>query len=320
MLKYFKKSTQSFETNRIYVIHFNSRKNGGNLVLHRFASDLSLGLNYALVELSFSTNPYSVLYLILSKELIVFSNPILLLFFFFKKRAIHFIQSIDEDLFAAKDFGFLKARIFRNLFLYALKKSRTSKLFNSRFTETHYKRFNRSLGVYKTEHNLYFAAAQEFKNKRFLKSANQCVWIGTLHYRKGFMDLLAIAQTHPDFLFKCIMSGRVKEFDNIPQNVEIFNNLEHTETMKIIESSAISIITSSFESLHLPIYEGLLFKNKVIAKESAYLSINGVDSYITTYASSSEVQLDKLTNKEKFKFEDPKLANLILIDVVSNEI
>lgn len=288
--------------------------------MRRFSSDLATALNYTLVEVSLRANFATVLTLIFSRELVIFSNPILLLFFFLKKRVIHFVQSIDEDLFSAEDFGNVKANIFRGLFLFSLYFSRTGRVFNSRLTEMHYKRFKRGLGVYTTEHSLYFKEAQNLKNKNLVKTPNQCVWIGTLHHRKGFKDLLTIARNSPNFLFKCIISGGVAEFNDLPRNVEIFKNLEHKEAMKIIESSSISIITSSFESLSLPIYEGLLFQNKVVAKESKYLSINGVDNCVTTYSSPSEVQLKSLMNKEKFVFKDPKEANFILMRSIFNEI
>lgn len=312
--------TSSAHEKRLYVVHFNLRKNGGNLVLSRFSSDLAALLNYNIVEVSLRANFVTVLTLIFSRELVIFSNPILLLFFFLKKRAVHFVQSVDENLFSAEDFGYVKATIFRRLFLISLYFSRTSRVFNSKLTEMHYKRFKRGLGVYKAEHNLYFKDAQKLENKILSKNPNQCVWIGTLHHRKGFDDVLVIAQNSPNFLFKCIVSGGIAEFDYLPQNVEIFYNLDHIEVMKIIEISKISIITSSFESLSLPIYEGLLYQNKVLAKVSKYLSINGIENYVTTYSSPSEVQLENLKNREKFAFKDPTSDNLILTRAIFNEI
>lgn len=302
----------------VYLLHFNIRRNGGNLVLSRFANDLANGLDLPLTELSLRLNLFKIMSVLFSRDIVVFSNPILLLLFFMKKSSVHFIQSIDEELFSPEDFGLVKAGTFKVLVLFCMRFSRSIRVFNSKFTQQHYRSLKRTAGLYETEHNLYYAAFKSMQLEGSVeKQPNQCVWIGTKHSRKGFSDVVAMAQSAPEFSFKCIFSGQYPNTTDLPANMHIYCNLAHDAVVQVIKDSAISVVTSSFESLSLPVYEGLLFGNKVIAKSSRYLEANTVEPYVSTYSDPRKVTLGSLEVKQKFEFHDPAQSNATLIRAIS---
>ena len=63
--------------------------------------------------------------------------------------------------------------------------------------------------------------------------------------------------------------------------------------------------SSSFESLCLPLLEGLLYDNQVVVKKSRYVFTNGFHEYVHVTDDVGRVRLDNLTPKQSFTFEDP---------------
>ena len=81
-----------------------------------------------------------------------------------------------------------------------------------------------------------------------------------MHKRKGFEELITIANQNLDYAFKCIVSGKSIYNQELPENVSLLSNISHNDVLNIISESRLSVVTSDFESLSLPIYEGYYLK------------------------------------------------------------
>jgi hypothetical protein len=92
----------------------------------------------------------------------------------------------------------------------------------------------------------------------------------------------------------------------LPLNVEIVQNIEHSAVLKIVSECEISISTSQFESLNLPVYEGLLNGNIILAKSSDYIYSNGLADYVNTYENANYIDLAALEHKKPFKVNNPR--------------
>ena len=63
----------------------------------------------------------------------------------------------------------------------------------------------------------------------------------------------------------------------LPENVSLLSNISHNDVLNIyLRKYKTSVVTSDFESLSLPIYEGLLFKKDCFGKSSEYIYSNVV--------------------------------------------
>lgn len=291
---------------KLIIVHWNDRKNGGNHLLREFADEFSKQLALSKHEIILAKNMYAILYILFTRNLLIWSNPLITILLFWKKNSIIFIQSNDEELFSSLDFGNIKTFIYRYLIRYALKYHRSKIVFNSDYTKKKYYNLKSILGVYPSIDSLYWKLKNRSNLKDVKKKDRSCVWIGTHHTRKGFSDLLTIAHHHEHYNFTCIFSSQVPKIRNLPLNVEIVQNIEHSAVLKIISECEISISTSRFESLNLPIYEGLLTGNIILAKSSDYIYSNGLSDYVNTYEHASYVDLASLEHKKKFKVNNPR--------------
>lgn len=301
-------------TQKLIIVHWNQRKNGGNLLLKKFADEFSEQLGLSRKEIILEKDMYAILYVLSTRNLLIWSNPLITILLFWKKNSIIFIQSNDEELFSSLDFGNIKTFIYKYLIRFALKYHKSNIVFNSDYTKRTYNNLKSILGVYPSIDSLYWKSKNGSISKDVKKRDRSCVWIGTRHTRKGFSDLLTIAHHHKKYNFICIFSGQVPKIKNLPLNVEIFQNIEHSAVLRIISECEISISTSQFESLNLPIYEGLLGGNIILAKSSDYIYSNGLSDYVNTYENANYVDLAALEHKKQFKLSNPRelISQLVL--------
>lgn len=290
---------------KLILIHLTERNNGGNLALKNLANAFSKHIGHSIEELPLMKNKLKIFkYIFSQRHILLFSNPILLIFFWYKRRAVYFVQSIETKLFSPEDFNSWVVFFYKALIAVALKLSRNAKIYNSPFTEENYLHLNRSFGCYDLPNALYFKKYQA-KTLPLEKNKLQCIWIGTYHKRKGFAELIELACNNKDYSFICIFSGQLPELRSVPENVRMYSNLAPGIVHKHISESEFSIITSSFESLCLPLLEGLLYDNQVVVKKSRYVFSNFFHEYVHVSDDVGRVCLDTLTPKRRYTFEDP---------------
>jgi hypothetical protein len=304
---------------KLVIVHFNRRNNGGNLALKDFADNFCEYMGYRRSEVFFSENPVATIKAIFLKDLIVFSNPILLIFFCFKKRSVYFMQSIEEKLFDKEDFNPFVVFFYAKIIMFCLNISRNIKVFNSSYTCAHYSKLGRTLGWYSVVDNLYHKSFEINKKNKTLKNDNQCIWIGTKHKRKKFDDLLKIAVNNSQYSFICVFSGEPPIVD-LPDNVIIKKNMKHSEVKMLVSQSRFSIVTSIFESLCLPVYEGLLFENTILAAQASYIEKNGLKNHINTFVDASDVDLRYVKRSDYYEFKNPLPMNSSIFKKVLCEI
>ena len=304
---------------KLIIVHFNRRNNGGNLALNDLADNFCEYMGYRRSEVFFSESPVATIKAIFIKDLIVFSNPLLLILFCLKKRSVYFVQSIEEKLFDKEDFNPFAVFFYAKIIKFCLNISRNIKVFNSSYTFGHYNNLSRAIGWYSVVDNLYYKSYETSKKIGTIKNENQCIWIGTKHKRKKFDDLLKIAVNNPQYSFICVFSGDAPIFD-LPDNVAIKNNMSHSDVKLLVSESRFSIVTSTFESLCLPVYEGLLFQNTVLAAEASYIEKNGLKKHIKTFVDASDVDLRYVKRSEHYEFKNPLPMNSIIFQKVSCEI
>jgi len=305
---------------KLTIVHFNRRSNGGNLVLEDFSSKLALQIGYGTEEIFLSEGFLNILTAIFSKKIIIFSNPILLIFFCLKKNSIYFMQSIEEKLFSKYDFNALLVFCYQISIKVLLRISKNIKIFNSEYTQHYYKGLKRCVGCYCVVDNLYYKESVENKKNSITKNEKQCIWIGTKHKRKGFSDLIKIARDNPKYKFISVFSGEYPEVLDLPENIDLRKNISHTEVKNLVSSSRYSIITSTFESLCLPIYEGLLFGNIILATPADFIKKNGLLNHITVLDSKSNVDLSLVLPNTEYEFKNPEFLNEALIRKILYEI
>ena len=304
---------------KLVIIHFNRRKNGGNLALKDFADNFCEHTGYRCCELFFFENPLLIIRPLFSKDLIFFSNPLLLIFLCLKKRSVYFVQSIEEKLFGKEDFNPILVFFYSRIIMFCLNISRNIKVFNSNYTFAYYSKLRHSLGCYSVVDNLYYKDFEINKTNKTFKNNNQCIWIGTKHKRKKFDDLLKIAINNPEYKFICVFSGELPVAE-LPENVLIKQNMMHYEVKMLVSQSRFSIVTSTFESLCLPIYEGLLFKNTILAAEADYIEKNGLKDHINTFVNVRDINLSHLSILDNYKFKNPLPMNTCLFEKINSEI
>ena len=304
---------------KLVIVHLNRRNNGGNLALKDFADNFCEHMGYRRSELFFFENPLAIIKPFFSKDLIFFSNPLLLIFFCLKKRSVYFVQSIEEKLFGKEDFNPVVVFFYTKIIMFCLNISRNIKVFNSSYTHAHYSKLRRTLGCYSVVDNLYHKSFEINKKNKTFKNENQCIWIGTKHKRKKFDDLLKIAVNNAEYKFICVFSGESPIVD-LPDNVIIKQNMKHSELKMLVSQSRFSIVTSIFESLCLPVYEGLLFKNTILAANASYVEKNGLKNYINTFVNASDVDLRYLSILDYYKFKNPSPMNICLFKKIKREI
>lgn len=297
------------------VLHLNKRNNGGNAALSNFSSNFAKYSKTAISE-AYIFEKLSDIWKVFNKQyVIIYSNPIIGVFLFWKRSSIQFIQSIDEDLFSEDDFPYFAVKVYRFLVATSQKFNNSIKVFNSKFTLYHYRRLKKVVGVYDVVNNLL--PRMNFHSAKLNPSA---VWIGTNHRRKGFNELVKFAQLNPKIEFNAIFSGQSNSIkQNQKSNIKIFANLQREEVYDILKDSNFLIVTSSFESLCLPIYEGIMFENFVIAKESKYIFANGMEDHVNIFKKPFKISPKNL-KKSTFKFKDPTNVNLKLFSALKNEL
>ena len=96
--------------------------------------------------------------------------------------------------------------------------------------------------------------------------------------------------------------------------------MKHSELKMLVSQSRFSIVTSIFESLCLPVYEGLLFKNTILAANASYVEKNGLKNYINTFVNASDVDLRYLSILDYYKFKNPSPMNICLFKKIKREI
>ena len=102
--------------------------------------------------------------------------------------------------------------------------------------------------------------------------------------------------------------------------LQFYSNLAPGIVHKRIAESEFSIITSSFESLCLPLLEGLLYDNQVVVKKSRYVFANCFHEYVHVADDVGRVYLDNLTPKQSFTFEDPDDRMRAFFEGLSDEL
>ena len=290
---------------RITVVHFNDRRNGGNLALNSLFQNVASELKLEKFSITLKSDITSLMYIIFTKDILIWSNPLITILLFWKRKSIIFVQSQDEHLFNKADFGTLQTFGYRFLLKIAQRRSNSKLIFNSAFSMSKYRYPLLSIGIYPTVDALYHRKQKRRVPEKLQKKSRQCVWIGTHHSRKGFADLVDIATSNPSYHFVCIFSSQLPNQRKLPHNIQLMNDIPHLDVLEIISDSLITISTSKFESLNLPIYEGLIHQNIVLAKSSEYIFINGLDEYINLYENSKSVDLQKLLIKKHFETSDP---------------
>jgi hypothetical protein len=259
-------------------------------------------------------------YIFSQRHVLLFSNPILLILLWYKRRAVYFVQSIEAKLFSREDFNGFLVFFYNALISIALKISRNIKIYNSPFTEQNYLHLKRNFGCYDLPNALYFKKYQAKTTVSLEKNKFQCIWIGTYHKRKGFAELVELARNNKNYSFICIFSGQLPESRSFPKNIRIHSNLEPEIVHKYISESEFSIITSSFESLCLPLLEGLLYDNQVVVKKSKYVFANCFHEYVHVADDVGRVCLANLTLKPSFTFEDPDDTMQVFFERLSYEL
>ena len=247
-----------------------------------------------------------------TSKILIFSNPLLLFLFFMNRKSIHFIQSIDENLFSSLDYNPYAVAVYKYLIKFLMKYGRNYQIYNTKYVANYYKKPDRALGIFSTVDNLYYDISLQISENKSQDKKKQCVWIGTMHKRKGFEELITIANQNLDYVFKCIVSGKSIYNQELPENVSLLSNISHNDVLNIISESRLSVVTSDFESLSLPIYEGLLFKNIVLAKSSEYIYSNVVAEFIHVYSNPTDINLNFLHEKKEFIFKNPQEKNEII--------
>ena len=300
---------------KFLVLHLNRRNNGGNAALSNFSSNLAKYYKTAVSEAYFFEKLSDIWKVCHKQNVVIYSNPIIGVFLFWKKNSIQFIQSIDEDLFSEDDFPYFAVKVYRLLVANSQKFNNSIKVFNSKFTLYHYRKLRRVVGVYDVVNNLL-----PRMNYRSAKLNSSAVWIGTNHRRKGFKELVKFARLNPKIKFNAIFSGpsNVAKL-NEESNIKIFTDLQREEVYDILKVSNFLIVTSSFESLCLPIYEGIMFNNFVIAKKSKYIFTNGMEAHVNIFEKPFFIN-PKTLKKSTFKFEDPIDENLKVFAAVTDEL
>jgi len=306
---------------KLILIHLTERNNGGNLALKNFAKAFAKHNGCLIEELSLIENKLRIFSCFFSqRHVLLFSNPILLILFWYKSRAIYFVQSIETKLFSHEDFNSFLVFFYKALISIALKISRTIKIYNSPFTEQNYSHLERNFGCYDLPNALYFKKYQAKAALSLEKNKFQCIWIGTYHKRKGFAELVELAANNKDYSFICIFSGQLPELNIVPENIKFYSNLEPEIVHKRIAESEFSIITSSFESLCLPLLEGLLYDNQVVVKKSKYVFANSFHEYVHVSDDVGRVCLASLTPKQPFTFDDPDDTTQVFFERLSHEL
>jgi len=306
---------------KLILIHLTERNNGGNLALKNFANAYAKHNGCIIEELPLMKNKLIIFrYIFSQRHVLLFSNPILLILLWYKRRTIYFVQSIETKLFSRDDFNSLVVFFYKALISVALKLSRNVKIYNSPFTEENYLHLSRNFGCYDLPNALYFEKYQAKATVPLEKKKFQCIWIGTYHKRKGFAELVELACNNKDYSFICIFSGQLPESSSIPENITIYSNLAPGIVHKYISESEFSIITSSFESLCLPLLEGLLYDNQVVVKKSRYVFTNCFHEYVHVADDVGRVYLDNLTPKQSFTFEDPDDRMRAFFEGLSDEL
>ena len=110
------------------------------LVIEKLGKTLGQHLKCTVESVSFVTNPIKTLMLVFrTSKILIFSNPLLLFLFFMNRKAIHFIQSIDENLFSSLDYNPYAVAVYKYLIKFLMKYGRNYQIYNSNYVANYYK-------------------------------------------------------------------------------------------------------------------------------------------------------------------------------------